>query len=719
MVQMLSRRRTSRSRFSEKKHINEDKRQELSDKFYEELRNWYYWATEEKYQGLKIERGHDPDHALRIIVRLLLIFFLKEKELVPEKFFDENWVNENLENREHCYYNAILRNLFFHCLNTPITDRKDNIEHKELIINTKRLKEQFNKIPFLNGGLFNEHPGDDFALGNKYFFSSTDTITIKALDRKCGVRGLVTILKDYKYTLNETDNSEYIDPEFIGKTFECLLACIDADSKETRRKVTGSYYTPREIVDYMVSEALNAYLAGTPATATEEMLLLQCKILDPACGSGAFSCGIMNEIMRRIDPNQKLDQPARYRRKLEIVRKMIYGVDIQPMAVQISQLRLFLSLIQEIVPDGKKHNFGIDPLPNLETKFVCADTLIGLKKKEKNGQGLFEDSIVREKVEELRDTRNQYFAAKYIQEKERLRLFDEKLRNALSELMKGAFTHDATEKLVAWNPYNQFHAASFFDPMWMFGIEKFDIVIGNPPYGAKYSAANKKYFLKYYETAKTVKNKQKGSLDTFTLFIERGYQLCKHFGNLHYIVPIAITSSDSVTGVHNLLEQNCSLIKVSSYAVRPQPIFENAVVNTSILFCKKDAKQNEQILATKMYRKSKNFNLQHLLNNLQFIEVKDVKLVGRYPKISLGIEKQILNKILSQPMRIKNIVRVTGRPIYYRTTGGRYFKVITNYSTGSTKEKSICFNPKISNFIGAVLSSNLFFWFYQVFSNNL
>jgi len=156
----------------------------------------------------------------------------------------------------------------------------------------------------------------------------------------------------------------------------------------------------------------------------------------------------------------------------------------------------------------------------------------------------------------------------------------------------------------------------------------FDIVIGNPPYGAKYSVNNKKYFQKNYETAQTIKNRQKGSLDTFTLFIEKGHQLCQNPGVLHYIVPISITSSDSVTGVHNLLEKSCSLIKVSSYAVRPQPVFESAVVNTSILFFKKDGKQNEQILATKMYRKNKNFNLQQLLNNLQYIDVKDVKLVG-------------------------------------------------------------------------------------------
>jgi type I restriction-modification system DNA methylase subunit len=257
------------------------------------------------------------------------------------------------------------------------------------------VKEQFDKIPFLNGGIFNEHDGDEIPLSNDYFFTEEQTRPLPELGGKYKVAGLVRILSQYQYKLSLDDlldrekYVETVDPEFIGKVFESLLACIDADNKETRRKITGSYYTPREIVDYMVGEALDAYLAGTPSDESAEYrtlppggrqpTLLRCKILDPACGSGAFPCGIMNEMMRRIDPPKE----ERYRTKLKILQNVIYGVDIQPMAVQISQLRLFLSLIREIVPNKKKaENYGIEPLPNLETNFVCADALIGMKKTE-------------------------------------------------------------------------------------------------------------------------------------------------------------------------------------------------------------------------------------------------------------------------------------------------------------------------------------------------
>lgn len=247
----------------------------------------------------------------------------------------------------------------------------------------------------------------------------------------------------------------------------------------------------------------------------------------------------------------------------------------------------------------------------------------------------------------------------------------------------------------------------------------FDIIVGNPPYGAKLNAADKDYFQTKYHTAKSILGIQKGSLDTFTLFIELGHRLTCTGGSVHFIVPISITSSDSMTGVHRMIENDCSLIKVSSYSVRPQPVFENAVVNTSILFFKKDGIPAKNIFSTKMYRKNKEINLKHLVDNLEFIDIKDFKLQGRYPKISCEIEKQILSKIFSKSVKIGDLINKNGKPIYYRTTGGRYFKIITNYSTGSTKEKPIYFKKELADCLGAILSSNLYFWFYQIYSNNL
>jgi hypothetical protein len=434
----------------------------------------------------------------------------------------------------------------------------------------------------------------------------------------------------------------------------------------------------------------------------------------------AYNIGNKEERQKRlIDIDEAFDNSSSdYGRKLYLIENCIFGIDIQSIAIQISKLRFFISLICEQTPNSEKPNLGIRPLPNLETKFVAANTLIGI-----NGAGLtnlFRTPEIINKENELKEVRHKHFSARTPDTKDKYREKDEQLRCEIANILKKmGYVEDTAQKLATWNPYDQHASSPFFDAEWMFGVDGFDVVIGNPPYGATIGASGKDYFKKNFDSAKTIKKIQKGSLDTFTLFIEKGHQLCKLFGNLHYIVPISITSSDSMTGVHKLLENSCSLIKVSSYAVRPQPVFENAVVNTSILFFQKDGKKNEKILATKMYRKSKIFNLQYLVNNLQFIDVKDVKLIGRYPKISLDIEKSILKKIFSQDKNLGILIKEKGYPIWYRFAGGRYFKVITNYSTNSSAERVIYFDKKIANSIGAILSSNLYFWFYQIFSDNL
>jgi hypothetical protein len=449
--------------------------------------------------------------------------------------------------------------------------------------------------------------------------------------------------------------------------------------------------------------------------------LLQCKILDPACGSGAFPCGIMNEIMQRIDPHKTLTQSERYKKKLAILQNVIYGVDIQPIAVQISQLRLFLSLIQEIIPNKQKEdNYGIKPLPNLETKFVCANTLIGLKKKDKNGQGTLELPKVKEAILELQNARSQYFMASSIAHKESLRRLDESWRKILAIAMEdaGALTHDTAEKLVAWNPYNPSLSSPFFDSVWMFGVEKFDIVIGNPPYGAKYPAEHAKYFKEHYVSTKTIAGKQKGSFDTFSLFIENGFNAVKTNGIVHFIVSIAFTSSDSMSALHKLLFRNCEKMTVSSYMDRPIQIFENAHTPVSVLFFRKTETPCKTLLTTKRNRRNENEDLKDIIKRLEFVNSVDYVLRGRIPRVGTKIETSILKKLFhKRNVPVSKMIKSKGLPVYYRTGGGDYFKVFTDYATGSTQEKPIYFDKDIASIIGAFLSSNFFWWFQNIYAD--
>jgi methylase of polypeptide subunit release factors len=553
------------------------------------------------------------------VIRLLLCFFLQEKELVPKELFDEHFLKENLkENEEYRYYNGVLRNLIFHCLNISIKDRK-NFEHTKLLKNISNAKEQFQKIPFLNGGLFNEHEDDNTPLGNIYFFEELHTENIQELDGDYKVEGIIRILSKYRYklTLDDLfDHAEYtktIDPEFLGKVFESLLSCIDADTKENRRKVTGSYYTPREIVDYMVNESLDLYLQND-----SEKDLLQCKILDPACGSGAFPCGIMNEIMRRLDPEQSLSQSERYQKKLEILQNVIYGVDIQPIAVQIAVLRLFLALIQEIKPDKKQNNYGIEPLPNLETKFVCANTLIGLRN---GGQQYLQSPQVKAAIKMLALTRRQHLSASTIQEKERLQKYDDEQRKLLIQLMEtdGELSDANSHLLLDWNPYNQMKSSPFFDSIWMFGVEKFDIIIGNPPYvEAKKLKKIVVHFKKEYEI-------YSGTADLSVYFIERGLKLCKNSGLLMFIT----TNKFFNTGYGKLVREYLLKYQIHSIIDFEQvEVFESTLVSSVVIGVKNKPIETDEFCYQRFYQlKADEFRTQFTDKRL---------VLGRYKQSLLG-----------------------------------------------------------------------------------
>jgi hypothetical protein len=120
-----------------------------------------------------------------------------------------------------------------------------------------------------------------------------------------------------------------------------------------------------------------------------------------------------------------------------------------------------------------------------------------------------------------------------------------------------------------------------------------------------------------------------------------------------------------------------------------------------------------------MIRRKSNDKLGDLISNLEFIDSKSVKLKGRYPKISTQLELTILQKLFNNGKPLLQFYESEGKPIYYRTSGGRYFNVITNYSTGSTKENAIYIKNSRSDFVGAILSSNLFYFYQQIYSNGI
>ena len=757
----------------------------LTKQFYKDLFEWYLWAIDESSNvtfpnNTAIEDDDKDDiekKIIRMITRIMFVWFIKQKDLVPDRIFDIDFLSTILKDfnpystREGNYYNAILQNLFFATLNRAIEDEngtkrrfatatrrdvKTLYRYEELFtISEQDVINLFAEVPFLNGGLFECLDKTKYIDGVEqcYNYDGFSRNDIRFADGRYKHRaivpnilffepekGLISILNRYNFTIEENSPEEQqvaLDPELLGKVFENLLGAYNPETKETARNQSGSFYTPREIVNYMVDESLVAYLGDNAfirslfrsdfsydKTKTEEYRkvadkLKAVKVLDPACGSGAFPMGLLNrmiDILERISPDESI-----YDLKLSIIENCLYGSDIQSIAAQITKLRFFISLICDCEKDASKPNYGIPTLPNLETKFVSANSLIAKKKKALQGN-LFENPEIEPTKVELQQIRHKHFSAKSTSTKHRLREKDQALREKLARLLSDDdnFAPEDAKQLAAWNPYDQNAVSPFFDPEWMFGVsDGFDIVIGNPPYGAKYDNETKRYYKNTYVTANSIRGLQKGSLDTYTLFIELGYNLLRRDGSFAYIVPISLTSSDSLTGVHRILMGNCDTIHISSYAVRPKPVFENAVVNTSILLFQKTGTPCQHLYSTKMHRRGNEFDLQKLIDNLQYVDVKGQTLYGRIPKIGSEIEKNILNKLFKQK-KLGTLVKTSGSPIIYRFAGGRYFKVVTNYSNGSSAERTIFFaNKKIADAVGCILSSNLSFWFYQIFSDNL
>ena len=368
----------------------------LNKRFYRELSNWYFWAL------TKVEFPDDtqPDDEkrratalIRLLTRLIFCWFLKEKGLIPAKLFNETDLEailQELQPESSSYHQAILQNLFFGTLNqqmgtNPKTKTpwrqfaKDEGFHKNKkhygVDNLFRYEDHFcdpdsaishfAEIPFLNGGLFEcldradsktkkKIYVDGFSrnkkkrpvVPNELFFSEVQTVDLSVAfgersRRNEKVRGLIHILNAYKFTIVENtpiDQEIALDPELLGKVFENLLASYNEETKTTARKQTGSFYTPRPIVDYMVDESLKAHLS-TAMLATgmsdddvksglEDLFayneqkpsftdsqidslldaIHNCKILDPACGSGAFPMGMLQKLVyliHKLDPDNE------------------------------------------------------------------------------------------------------------------------------------------------------------------------------------------------------------------------------------------------------------------------------------------------------------------------------------------------------------------------------------------------------------------------------
>ena len=629
----------------------------LTKQFYKDLFEWYQWAIDDStlvtFPNNITTEDDDRDDVekkvIRMITRIMFVWFIKQKELVPNRIFDIEYLSTILKEFDPYsttvgnYYNAILQNLFFATLNCAIED--ENGKTRKFATSTKRdvktlyryaemfsiskqeIVNLFSEVPFLNGGLFECLDKTRYIDGveqcyNFDGFSRNDARFADGRYKHRAVvpnilffepeKGLLSILSRYNFTIEENSPEEQqvaLDPELLGKVFENLLGAYNPETKETARNQSGSFYTPREIVNYMVDESLIAYLGNNDfvrslfsydftfdkAKSNEYLKIADklkaVKILDPACGSGAFPMGLLNrmiDILERISPNEDI-----YELKLSVIENCLYGIDIQSIAAQITKLRFFISLICNCEKDASKPNFGIPTLPNLETNFVSANSLIAKKKKDRQ-LNLFKSEEIESIKKELHQIRHLHFSAKSTSTKHRLREKDLDLREKLIELLSNEnnFASDDAKQLAEWNPYDQNAVSPFFDPEWMFGVNnEFDIVIGNPPYIQLQNNGGE--LAKLYEGCGYSTFDRKG--DIYCLFYERGWQLLKTGGLLCYITSNKWMRAGYGEKTRDFLANNTNPILLIDFA--GVKIFESATVDTNILLFSKSSNQHKTVCA--------------------------------------------------------------------------------------------------------------------------
>lgn len=577
------------------------------------------------------------EFAVRLIGRIIFCWFLREKRSAAgNSLMPKDLVSLESVNNTNDYYHRILEPIFFEVLNKPQKSRVEPFDG-----------ELFSQIPYLNGGLFSPQE-DDFYKRFKTDLQSQFHNTLVVPNE--WIKSLFEVLETYNFTIDENtsfDEELSIDPEMLGRIFENLLAEINPETGESARKSTGSYYTPRVIVDYMVDESLCLYLKekteieekklkslisydlddDLPLTDEEKDKIIKylgdVKILDPACGSGAFPIGALQKIvfiLQQIDPDAKKMYELEikqvppefkrfiqkeyengsfdYLRKLRIIRDCIYGVDIQPIATEISRLRCFLTLVVEQRIDDTQENRGIQPLPNLDFKFVTANSLIGLPKVDKSQTSLFDDY---EKIDELKNIRDEYFSATGLEREQLKTEFVMQQKRLIDQLIRehgfmGVAKADLTQKLTDWEPFTH-KPTSWFDPEWMFGIKDgFSIVMGNPPYISAVtmarSVSQKMEYKKLYPLAT-------GSYDLYILFLFKALEILNISGIYTWIIPNKFLIADYAKKCKDLLIKNAGLI--NSIDVSNFNIFKETGVYPIIIVGKKNSNEDYKELTTDSY----------------------------------------------------------------------------------------------------------------------
>ena len=564
------------------------KYKEEYDKFVEYITGKRYVKKGNKYVEAIIHEPHPTlypcfsnndklvrDYVKKMLGRIVFLHFLQKKGWLGVPYNEEwgsgdrnfmlNLFKKATEKQKENFLDEVLEGLFAEGLDCNRANKSDLYDTKVEGLRNCR-------IPYLNGGLFERDYLDELAVRfpAEYFDS------------------LLTMLSQYNFTIDENDPNDAevgVDPEMLGRIFENLLE----DNKDK-----GAFYTPKEIVQYMCRESLIAYLQTDQNEEDKETIrkfvtthdaellgdlksdieqkLLDVKICDPAIGSGAFPMGLLRELFfcrSAIEPNI-IENAANIKRY--IIQNNIYGVDIERGAVDIARLRFWLALIvDEKTPEA---------LPNLDFKIMQGNSLL----EQYNGADLSNmtekkvgaeqscsifDSMLDVYRRNLRNKLSEYYSCPEHTKKVQL-------RKDIADIVKQELTEQgihidfedmdlsANSQFFLWHTW-------FHDVFSRPSKEGFDIVIGNPPYGAILSNTEKRLYRRIYPETQF-------KIDTYSLFILLSLNLLRENGLCYMIIPNTLLDNYYEEEVRKALLNNY-IYEINDLSDK---VFDTAVVHSMI-----------------------------------------------------------------------------------------------------------------------------------------
>ena len=697
------------------------------------------------------------DYVKKMMGRITFLHFLQRKGWMCG---DLNYMQNLFEHSpyQHNFLDAVLEPLFFGILNTPPAQRAALFADYGW---DSSLLHEWQDIPYLNGGLFERDEEDEpeSHFPAEYF------------------KRLFQFFSEYNFTIDENDPNDAeigVDPEMLGKIFENLLE----DNKDK-----GAFYTPKEIVRYMCQESLIAYLETNTSIVSEKLrnfvlspeegaayipdsqkarllrALEEVKICDPAIGSGAFPMGLLNELLHCREALSG-EHKNRAEIKKSIIQNNIYGVDIEKGAVDIARLRFWLSIVVDEETPA--------PLPNFDYKIMQGNSLIESFKGVDLSQLTYEKSskkdyrqplIFDDEKNRLQKTVSHLLSTYYpCSDHDRKMKLQQEIANTIKQqLAAQSYGSSTLQELQTINlaENDQFFLwHTWFSDVFSReeGKDGFDIVIGNPPYGANIDELIPVYEKLYPHTSH-------GYKDIYKYFYDFGLSICRKDSVLCYITPNTFLRQPRYGDLRRVLLKY-NILQILDLG---ENIFLDAVVPVAICLCKYAKEKNHTAYFTDLRQTITLENAKVILSNINFLQIKqecwnstlnnvfienirnnnnnedildnilEMKDCGfKYQRFNVGLSQKgkndLAERIFYKPTSGKkensqDIPILTGKEIsafYYSLSSQKNLRY--NYESLLRSNETTYYNKKIMDepikliwrqtapyFIGTILTSKMFF----------